>query len=91
MREPDERATIITTDGGRGGAGIIAGALLVIAAVALIVYLFVDFGGVNNTPSATIEAPNVTIEAPKIDVHPPAPNNEENTPQAPTAPGPTTD
>lgn len=96
MREPDERTTIIKTDGSGAGAGMIAGVLIAIAAVALVIYLFVDIGGVDNSPTAAVETPdatpNVTIESPDIDVTAPqAPSGSEDASQTPANTAPATE
>ena len=76
-REPEGRTTVVTTDGG-SGAGMIAGIVIAIAAVAVVLFLFGgNFAGdgVDPTPTAGIEAPKVDAPAaPDVDVDVPNPD-----------------
>lgn len=91
-REPEERTTVVTSDRG-SGTGMVAGIVLAIAAVAIVLFLFGNFGGgdVDPNPTAGIEAPDVDASAPDVDIEAPNPdvdvdvNPPADAPEAPAA------
>jgi uncharacterized membrane protein len=67
MRETEERVTVVNTDGGGGGMGLVAGIIGAVVAIVLIVWLFGAglFTGGSRNIDVDVDLPRV--EAPADD------------------------
>ena len=63
IRETD-RTTVVHTDGGRSGGGVLIAIVLILAVLALLFFLF--GGGFNRTADEV--GVNVDVDAPKVEV-----------------------
>lgn len=64
MREPEDKVTVVNTDGGGGAAGgVIAGVLIAVAAIAIALFLFGGdiFGTQGGSVDVNIDTPDVTV------------------------------
>jgi len=68
MREPEDKVTVVNTDGGGGAAGgVIAGVLIAVAAIAVALFLFGGdiFGTQSRSVDVTIETPDISVDTPQ--------------------------
>jgi hypothetical protein len=69
MREPEDKVTVVNTDGGGGAAGgVIAGVLIAVAAIAVALFLFGGdiFGNQSRNVDVTIDTPDISVDAPEV-------------------------
>jgi len=67
--EHHDRETVVTSDGGGTGVGMIVGIIVAVLIVLALIWYFGFAGGLDNNPPA--DQPDITIEQPDVNVQPP--------------------